>query len=197
MCQAVWNRDLLDKQKTDKKDKLEDNEEYEDDENNKSKVTLSAILNAIDGIRNNHGMILVMTTNHPERLDDALIRDGRVDERLLFDYCTHNQIYTIFKNFYNGDLKLTLEDFEKLELDERKLAPCNVEVALKKFYKDQNQAYEFLVNYNPTKHKEEFYDHKKISRNNTKPPIKNNTKPSMQIGDMVFSKQNNDLVVVD
>ncbi|MBA43049.1 MAG: hypothetical protein CMF62_03455 [Magnetococcales bacterium] len=161
MSQAVWDRDLLDKQNTEKAEKTDKkknkDKEFEEDEDEKNKVTLSAILNAIDGIRNNHGMILVMTTNHPERLDEALIRDGRVDERLLFNYCTNEQIYKIFKNFYNGELELTLQDFQKLELDQRKLAPCNVEVALKKYYKDQHQAYEFLVNYNPTEHKKEFH----------------------------------------
>jgi ATP-dependent 26S proteasome regulatory subunit len=31
------------------------------------------------------GRILVMTTNHPEKLDPALIRDGRVDYTVKFE----------------------------------------------------------------------------------------------------------------
>lgn len=42
-------------------------------------MTLSGLLNAIDGVASSDGRLLIMTTNHPERLDDALIRPGRVD----------------------------------------------------------------------------------------------------------------------
>jgi mitochondrial chaperone BCS1 len=37
------------------------------------KVFLSAILNAIDGVVSQEGRILIMTTNHITRLDEALI----------------------------------------------------------------------------------------------------------------------------
>jgi chaperone BCS1 len=46
------------------------------------KVSLSAILNVIDGVGSQEGRILIMTTNHITRLDEALIRPGRVDKRV-------------------------------------------------------------------------------------------------------------------
>ncbi|KAF8540210.1 P-loop containing nucleoside triphosphate hydrolase protein [Trichophaea hybrida] len=45
------------------------------------KVSLSAILNVIDGV-GSQGRILIMTTNHITRLDEALIRLGHVDKRV-------------------------------------------------------------------------------------------------------------------
>jgi mitochondrial chaperone BCS1 len=39
---------------------------------------LSGFLNAIDGATSKEGRILVMTTNHIENLDAAVIRPGRV-----------------------------------------------------------------------------------------------------------------------
>jgi chaperone BCS1 len=39
-------------------------------------VSLSALLNAIDGVGSQEGRLLIMTTNHVERLDAALIRPG-------------------------------------------------------------------------------------------------------------------------
>jgi chaperone BCS1 len=46
-------------------------------------VSFSAFLNCIDGVLAPHsGRVLVMSTNHPERLDPALIRPGRVDLRV-------------------------------------------------------------------------------------------------------------------
>ena len=44
-----------------------------------SGTTLAAMLNALDGVWTPHGLITVMTTNDRDRLDDALIRAGRVD----------------------------------------------------------------------------------------------------------------------
>merc|ERR1712217_465871 len=38
--------------------------------------------------------------NFKEQLDAALIRDGRVDMRVRFDYCTPDQIEKIFESFY-------------------------------------------------------------------------------------------------
>ena len=45
-------------------------------------VTLSALLNVIDGMLCPAGLLLVMTTNHPDRLDAALRRPGRIDRRV-------------------------------------------------------------------------------------------------------------------
>ncbi|KAK8033816.1 hypothetical protein PG991_003214 [Apiospora marii] len=44
--------------------------------------TLSGVLQALDGVGSQEGRIVIMTTNRPEDLDDALIRPGRVDKRV-------------------------------------------------------------------------------------------------------------------
>jgi len=46
------------------------------------KVSLSYLLNVIDGVGSQEGRILIMTTNHITRLDEALIRPGRVDKKV-------------------------------------------------------------------------------------------------------------------
>lgn len=50
-----------------------------DREEDKDKVSVAAMLNALDGIWTPHGLITVMTTNDKDELDPALIRAGRVD----------------------------------------------------------------------------------------------------------------------
>ena len=50
------------------------------------KVSLSALLNVLDGVGSQEGRVLIMTTNHAERLDAALIRPGRVDMKLELGY---------------------------------------------------------------------------------------------------------------
>jgi len=50
------------------------------------KLDLSGILNVLDGVVDTPGRLLVMTTNHPEKLDPALIRPGRIDKKLKLGY---------------------------------------------------------------------------------------------------------------
>lgn len=47
-----------------------------------SPLTHDALLNCLDGVQRTSGVITIMTTNHPDQLDEALTRPGRVDVRL-------------------------------------------------------------------------------------------------------------------
>ncbi|TEY75111.1 hypothetical protein BOTCAL_0065g00120 [Botryotinia calthae] len=64
------------------------------------KVSLSALLNVIDGVASQEGRILIMTTNHIEKLDEALIRPGRVDMTVHFDLATKDNMEQIFISIY-------------------------------------------------------------------------------------------------
>eukprot|EP00026_Physarum_polycephalum_P008850 Phypoly_transcript_08953.p1 GENE.Phypoly_transcript_08953~~Phypoly_transcript_08953.p1 ORF type:complete len:450 (-),score=41.96 Phypoly_transcript_08953:30-1379(-) len=64
-------------------------------------LTFSGLLNALDGISAQGGRILMMTTNHIELLDKALIRDGRVDRRIQFHDATQQQARTLFARFFS------------------------------------------------------------------------------------------------
>lgn len=44
-------------------------------------VTLAGILNAIDGLASRENRILIVTSNHADHLDPALLRPGRIDRR--------------------------------------------------------------------------------------------------------------------
>ncbi len=60
-------------------------------------LTMSAFLNAIDGLASaDDGRLLIMTTNHPERLDAALVRPGRVDYRVEFRECGPAELDRMF-----------------------------------------------------------------------------------------------------
>lgn len=69
----------------------------------KQGISLSGLLNAIDGVATHEGRVLVMTTNHPEKLDDALIRPGRVDMQVEFSLASHEQMRDIFVRMYSPD----------------------------------------------------------------------------------------------
>lgn len=78
-----------------------------------SGVTFSGLLNALDGVASADERIIFMTTNHPERLDPALIRPGRVDVKELLDNATGDQIYRMFERFY-GDKTMAHTFVEKV-----------------------------------------------------------------------------------
>lgn len=61
-----------------------------------SGVTFSGLLNALDGVASADERLIFMTTNHPERLDPALIRPGRVDYKALIDNATEDQVRAMF-----------------------------------------------------------------------------------------------------
>jgi len=74
-----------------------------------NRISLSALLNVIDGVASQEGRVLIMTTNHIEKLDEALIRPGRVDMKVKFDLADSAMIKTLFKGIF-----ATLEgDFPK------------------------------------------------------------------------------------
>ncbi|GJC93418.1 mitochondrial chaperone protein [Colletotrichum higginsianum] len=69
----------------------------------KKGISLSGLLNAIDGVASQEGRILVMTTNKPESLDEALIRPGRVDLQVGFTNATPAQATELFQRMYEAD----------------------------------------------------------------------------------------------
>ena len=68
-----------------------------------SDVTLSGLLNAIDGAGAPEGHILIMTSNNPDDLDEALIRPGRIDMRIGFHHASHFQARDMFLRIYTLD----------------------------------------------------------------------------------------------
>lgn len=68
----------------------------------KSALTFSGVLNALDGVGASSGQIFILTTNHRERLDPALIRNGRVDTHIEFTDATPEQMSALFLQFYKA-----------------------------------------------------------------------------------------------
>jgi len=70
---------------------------------NKDPLTLSHILNILDGLLETPGRILIITTNHPEKLDSALIRPGRVDMKIEFGNASVDDTVKIVEMFYEKE----------------------------------------------------------------------------------------------
>ncbi|KAE9449174.1 hypothetical protein C3L33_18883, partial [Rhododendron williamsianum] len=64
-------------------------------------VTLSGLLNCIDGLfsANDGGRLMVFTTNHVEAIDSALLRRGRMDKHIEMPFCGFEAFKVLAKNY--------------------------------------------------------------------------------------------------
>ncbi|KAJ3773269.1 P-loop containing nucleoside triphosphate hydrolase protein [Lentinula raphanica] len=67
---------------------------------NRTRVTLSTLLNVIDGLGSEEGRLFFTTTNHIDRLEPALIRPGRIDRKIPYYLATQEQAATLFMHFF-------------------------------------------------------------------------------------------------
>jgi chaperone BCS1 len=75
---------------------------------NPDQLSLSGLLNVLDGVVDTPGRILIMTTNHPEMLDPALIRPGRVDKKIMLGFMASTDVVCMLEHYF----QITLNDKE-------------------------------------------------------------------------------------
>lgn len=64
---------------------------------------LHEILNSMDGIQTPDGLKFIVTTNHPGRLDPAIVRPGRIDEVIEIGPLSLASARQMFRAFYGRD----------------------------------------------------------------------------------------------
>jgi SpoVK/Ycf46/Vps4 family AAA+-type ATPase len=74
------------------------------------KFNKSDLLNALDGVIVKDQLLTFMTANNISAIPKVLLRSGRVDKEIKFDYCTKNQILKIYKTF-RTDNDVDAEEF--------------------------------------------------------------------------------------
>jgi chaperone BCS1 len=74
-------------------------------------VTLSGLLNVLDGFCAPHGVLFVMTTNHVEKLDEALLRPGRIDYRLFMGVASDHQKVELYRRFFPESSEFEAREF--------------------------------------------------------------------------------------
>jgi mitochondrial chaperone BCS1 len=74
-------------------------------------LTMSGLLNGIDGAASAEDRILILTTNHVHKLDPALLRDGRFDIKLVIGNMTRSSIKKYLSKMYTDfDTSIELPD---------------------------------------------------------------------------------------
>lgn len=89
-----------------------------------SKITFSGLLNAINGIVNSQGRIMIISTNQEEDIDPALARMGRIDRRFQLDYADADQAQRLF-SLYHPECNGEAIEFGK-RIDGKDISPADI-----------------------------------------------------------------------
>lgn len=76
---------------------------------NPDAVSLSGLLNVLDGVVDTPERIVILISNHPEMLDPALIRPGRVDKKLMLGYMEAEDVILMLEHYFQKKLSNTQE----------------------------------------------------------------------------------------
>ena len=70
-------------------------------------ISLSDLLNAMNGVASSEGVILIMTTNRSEKLDNTLIWDSWVDLKVQFALSQKEKLRDLFIRMYTHEARLS------------------------------------------------------------------------------------------
>ena len=123
---------------------------------NPDKITLSSLLNIMDGVIPLPGRIFCFSTNFPDQLDDAFLRPGRIDIRIKFRRCNKKVLYNLMKHWYKTideyyKIKTNLTEFDKLwkkyenRIIEYKYRPCDVANLIQKNQRNIENVFQELI----------------------------------------------------
>ena len=114
------------------------------DEDENEPLDLSFLLNLLDGTLEASGRIIAISSNHPERIDRALIRPGRIDMIVHFQKCSTEILKQMVNSFYDQQF----DDWTTNELN-YKWSPAEVNQILFRNFKTPETAMKELKETTP------------------------------------------------
>jgi len=76
-------------------------------------LTMSDVLNTLDGIYKLDNYVIAFSTNHIKQLDSAFLRDQRITHKIEFKKCSRKVLKGIIEQWY--DIKLSKQNLLKLK----------------------------------------------------------------------------------
>jgi SpoVK/Ycf46/Vps4 family AAA+-type ATPase len=117
----------------------------------KDKLDLATLLNVLDGVRETPGRIIILSTNYPERLDEALLRPGRFDMMLEFEKHGCKVLQQHLEKHYDIELSAGLLEKVYNPSLEKKWTPAEVSQILFRRIGDVDGAIDDLLKEDPLK----------------------------------------------
>ncbi|XP_019182197.1 PREDICTED: AAA-ATPase At3g50940-like [Ipomoea nil] len=140
--------------------------EHTHNQGDQSQLTLSGLLNFIDGLWSSCGdeRIIVFTTNYKDRLDPALLRPGRMDMHIHMSYCNPSGFRVLASNYHGLKDHCNFIQIDKL-LEEVEVTPAEIAEELMKS-EDADVALQGLIKFMQKKKKKtaEGDEGKKVGR---------------------------------
>ena len=128
-------KEMIDRLKNgDKKEKEKDIKEEE------KLINLSFLLNLFDGIIEIPNRLLIMTSNHPEKIDPAILRPGRIDLNVRYKNCDNETLLKMFQHFFN---ETELRSFDKNY--SHLISPARTTQIFSTYYNNKEEAFKELL----------------------------------------------------
>lgn len=124
---------------------------FEKNDEDNDKITLSILLNLLDGIMEDEGRIIIMTSNHPEKLDPALTRPGRIDYHLNLSYADHNTIKEIIENNFHNNININKYSSKINKIKNNIWSPAEIIQLCIQYQSNIDSLLDYLINNEPIK----------------------------------------------
>ena len=92
---------------------------------NMDKLNLGGLLQLLDGIESAEGRIIVACTNHPERIDPALIRPGRLGIQINLRECSKKMTIQILEYYFKLNER-QVNELYKEQINEYEITPAQL-----------------------------------------------------------------------
>ncbi len=91
----------------DEVDGFGDRESFRSDYKDYSIQVVNAFLEHLDGVAGREGVVVIAACNHPDRLDPAIVRSGRLDRTIAIPLPDRSALSKILRHHLGGDLATT------------------------------------------------------------------------------------------
>eukprot|EP00798_Chlamydomonas_sp_ICE-L_P024503 gene24503-10101_t len=111
-------------------------------------LNLAGLLNVLDGVVDTPNRIVIMTTNHPEKLDPALIRPGRINKKIYMGRICIDQALAMIKH-YCGDIPTAVHTQLRSVFIDGELSPAELEAMCAEFDLIEHLADQLVSKFSP------------------------------------------------
>ncbi|GJE43377.1 AAA family ATPase [Methylobacterium soli] len=111
-------------------DSFGDRNTFPENHRDYSSQVVNALLEHLDGAVSREGIVVIGATNHPDRLDPALRRSGRLDRHIHIDLPSTDDLAAIMRHYLGKDLPEV--ELRPLAMQARGMTGADVEVLVRR-----------------------------------------------------------------